>query len=229
MLVGAGMTLLADCGRSASPCCRHVDISTVVHRRRRPSTICPRLPPGLSPGRTQARGSVFPSVGAGAYVRRRSAGQRAVVPPALRRRTVPRPVRTAGRSPLVTWHTRDLPNLCTFLGTTRRSVDDGHRAHTDGYPVVSGLLGCRFTHTAVDRPWDGRARSGAGRRASGCRRGPGRRRNCGEDAPRTVVPPATSLQWRPVPGSGGRRLPEQGQGSGAQTQQGNGSWPRTGR
>src|SRR4051812_25020715 len=64
----------------------------------------------------------------------------------------------SGRSPLVTWHTRDLPNLCTFLGTTRRSVDDGHRAHTDGYPVVSGLPGYRLIHTAVDRPWDERAR-----------------------------------------------------------------------
>jgi hypothetical protein len=71
----------------------------------------------------------------------------------------------SGRSPLVTWHTRDLPNLCTFLGTTRRSVDDGHRAHTDGYPVVSGFWGV----DSSTRLWTGRGTSARGPGPGGVR------------------------------------------------------------
>jgi hypothetical protein len=41
--------MLANCGWSAFSCCRHVDISTAVHRRRRPSTRCPLRLPWLSP------------------------------------------------------------------------------------------------------------------------------------------------------------------------------------
>src|SRR4051794_15468516 len=56
------------------------------------SPSSPRPVPRSYPGLRER----LPSVGAGAYVRRRSAGQRAVVRPALRQRTVPRPVRTVG-------------------------------------------------------------------------------------------------------------------------------------
>jgi hypothetical protein len=66
------------------------------------------------------------------------------------------PVRREGsgtprRSPDVTWQARDLPNLCTFLGTTSRCVDGGDRqiAQRDG--VGSRRRRCRLLHTPVDR------------------------------------------------------------------------------
>ena len=171
MQVGPRMPLLADCGRSASSCCRHVDISTVVHRGHRPSTTCPlstpwsvpRSYPGRIGPRTTVPGAVtIDSCGgppqaveaqvsgsAAAWLRCHAAcGGRCG---------------KSGQSPLVTWHTRDLPNLCTFLGTTHRSVDDGHPPGTDRYPVASGLLPGRHIHTAVDR-----ARRPGKRGAGGC-------------------------------------------------------------
>jgi hypothetical protein len=42
--------LLARCGEPAASCCRHVDISTAVHRVVAPSTPSPLLPHGRSPG-----------------------------------------------------------------------------------------------------------------------------------------------------------------------------------
>jgi hypothetical protein len=177
------MTLLADCGRSPSSCCRHVDISTVVHRHHQPSTICPRLPPCPSPGRTQFAEESSP----GRARVRKFAAEAQVRSPSSCRLPGDAPCRdrcaTSGRSPLVTWHTRDLPNLCTFLGTTHRSVDDGHRPHTDGYPVASALLRCRLVHMAVDSPRDDAVQPAGSVTASRCRRRPRRRRDCGEVAP----------------------------------------------
>jgi hypothetical protein len=43
--VSAEVDMLADCGCSDRPCCRHVDISTSVHTDRRLSTCCPLVPP----------------------------------------------------------------------------------------------------------------------------------------------------------------------------------------
>jgi hypothetical protein len=71
VLVRPRIDLLADCGWSASSCCRHVDISTVVHRRLAVSTPCPLCLPAGSPGRAQgpqvtARGNRARSAGAAA-------------------------------------------------------------------------------------------------------------------------------------------------------------------
>jgi hypothetical protein len=51
VLLRVPMGLLAGCGRSAAGLCRHVDISTVVHRGRSPSTCCPLDLPARSPPR----------------------------------------------------------------------------------------------------------------------------------------------------------------------------------
>jgi hypothetical protein len=53
-------------------------------------------------------------------------------------------------SPAVTRRVRDLPNLCTSLGTTSRCVDDGHRPDTGSYRVRRGPHLCRHLSTAVD-------------------------------------------------------------------------------
>jgi hypothetical protein len=94
--------------------------------------------------------------------------------------------RPGSRSPRVTRRARDLPNLCTFLGTTSRPVEDGHRPDTGSYRPRRALLGCRHLSTAVDKAWD---------RDAG-ERGVSR----GWHAPRHVVEPGTE----PVTPSGAR-------------------------
>ena len=118
------------CGWSASSCCRHVDNSTAVHRGRRPSTPCPlsrprsvprRVPRSVAAGRRRCRG-----LGRDGRAAIR-AGQRAVTAGRRSKRAAiraPAAGQVTGRDPA---STRDLPNLCTFLGTTSRRVDHGHR------------------------------------------------------------------------------------------------------
>jgi len=57
--VSGSSGLLAGCGWSALRCCRHVDVSTVVHRATVPSTHCPLATPAPSPGCPEIGGATI--------------------------------------------------------------------------------------------------------------------------------------------------------------------------
>src|SRR4051812_43133634 len=108
--------LLARCGRSASSCCRHVDNSTAVHSDRRSSTSTPLVAPCSSPCRVHDGRPVRRVVGRSL---RRIGGK-------CRSEAYPGPASRllgCGGRRTRTGIGTDLPNLCTFLGTTSRRVD----------------------------------------------------------------------------------------------------------
>ena len=123
--VDAQVDMLADCGWTCALLCRHVDISTVAHTGGRLSTSCPPVPPASVP-------SPYPGARAARARGRRPTSSDGVDPQVrVGSAWVPRGGRRGGRAgPVVTTGERarrDLPNLCTSLGTTRRPVDRGHR------------------------------------------------------------------------------------------------------
>jgi hypothetical protein len=214
VLVRVRIALLADCGWSASACCRHVDKTTVVHCGRRPSTPCPLPLPAPSPGSAQVRDAattpIRPPVGRSLHRCWSAVGSEPVGCGAVR-------VEKAHRSPDVTWHTRDLPNLCTFLGTTSRRVDGGHRLIALRHRDRSALSVCRLVHTSVDS--DRRA----GPEGSPKREGPG----AGAGGVRPTSGAKEAAVWTGSCRAGPEGSPRS-EGPHGSAQQGDGSWRRCG-
>ncbi len=199
--------LLARCGRSPSSCCRHVDNSTVVHSDRRSSPGSPLVAPRPSPCRVHAPLAYPPTAGTAGRAESVATGGwvaylQVTGPSRLPWRedaACPAGDRAASRTGIGT----DLPNLCTFLGTTSRRVDrmDGRRPGS--VPPDQGFRcprSCTQLWTATCRPpprGAGRPRrSSATRRAVRPRPG-GRRGGPGGSSRRAPEPPGLAGDgWR---------------------------------
>ena len=210
--------LLARCGWSASRWCRHVDNSTAVHSDRCSSTSTPLVAPCSSPCRVHDGRPVRRVPGnllrshpgkARSAARQRRCG--------VRRRAIGGSGRYA-RTGVGT----DLPNLCTFLGTTSRRVDRiaGRRPAAD-----ASDLGFRCPRSSTQL-WTATCRRGPGGRwrTSSVVRHRTRRRTSSEErgGGPTASPRPTGEPWRPTaavhlgrqgsPVPGGRRGPRRSRG-----------------
>ena len=205
--------LLARCGRSPSSCCRHVDNSTAVHSDRRSSPGSPLVAPRPSPCRVHAPAGGSPDpVAAGGAGRVARAGRGAYVQvnasrcrPSGSDGSCPADDRRASR----TGTGADLPNLCTFLGTTSRRVDrmDGRRPGS--VPPHQGFRCPRSSTqlwTATCRP--PRRGGGRPRQWSATRRAGNPRPTVRERPPRSAARVITTPRCRAT--SAARRVPEEG-------------------
>ena len=122
-------------GRQPVSCCRHVDDSTVVHKRRRPSTVRPRLTPRPSPADAQVgRAGRDDTAALSRVPGQRPRSERGLTcAPERPKLVAARPPRRAGSAARGPRRSSDLPNLCTFLGATSRPVDAAHPARTPDY------------------------------------------------------------------------------------------------